>query len=128
VLARLSGPLTALLNGQPPSWSDASAVTVVIAAPGYPDAPRLGGEITGLAAAAAVPGASLLHAGTKQEADGRIVASGGRVLTVTGLGKDLTAARDCSYEAAGHIHIAGGQHQRTDIARQAAADAARRRA
>jgi phosphoribosylamine--glycine ligase len=127
VLARLSSPLTAMLKGQPPAWSETAAVTVVIAARGYPNAARLGGEITGLAAAAAVPGASVLHAGTKREADGRIVAAGGRVLAVTGLGADLAAARDCAYEAVGHIRIAGGQHQRSDIAEQAAADAARRR-
>jgi phosphoribosylamine--glycine ligase len=128
VLARLSSSLTDLLRGSPPSWSDTAAVTVVVAAPGYPDAPRLGGEITGLEAAAAVPGAVVAHAGTRREADGRVVASGGRVVSVTGLGADLPAARDCAYQAVGQIRIAGGQHVRTDIARRAALDAAQRRA
>ena len=78
-----------------PGATDA-AVTVVVAAPGYPDAPQLGGEITGLEAAAAVPGASVLHAGTRREADGRLVASGGRVLAVTGLGsRPVGCARMC---------------------------------
>ena len=46
-------------RGDAPTWSTDSAVTVVVAAPGYPDVPQLGGEITGLEAAAAVPGASV---------------------------------------------------------------------
>ncbi len=125
VLARLTSPITELLAGGTPEWSTDSAVTVVVAAPGYPDSPMLGGEITGLEAAAAVPGASVQHAGTRRQANGRLVASGGRVLAVTGLGGDLSAARECAYEAAGHIRIAGGQHVRTDIARTAALNAAR---
>ncbi len=120
VLARLTSPLSELLSGGTPTWSDTAAVTVVVAAPGYPDAPRLGGEIRGLEAAEAVEGASVSHAGTRQEADGRVVAAGGRVLAVTGLGSDLTAARECAYEAVGHIRIAGGTHVRTDIAEKAA--------
>jgi phosphoribosylamine--glycine ligase len=124
VLARLTSPITELLSGGKPTWSSGSAVTVVVAAPGYPDAPVLGGEITGLDAAAAVPGASVQHAGTRRQANGRLVASGGRVLAVTGLGTDLIAARECAYEAVRHIHIAGGQHVRTDIALNAARAAA----
>ncbi len=100
-------------------------MTVVVAAPGYPDAPELGGEITGLDAAAAVAGASVQHAGTRRQANGRLVTSGGRVLAVTGLGSDLTAARECAYEAVGHIRIEGGRHVRTDIAQTAAFNAAR---
>jgi phosphoribosylamine--glycine ligase len=120
VLARLASPLTALLGGADPTWLPESAVTVVVAAPGYPAAPELGGEIHGLNAAAAVPGASVLHAGTRREADGRIVTAGGRVLAVTGLGTDLAAARECAYEAVAKISIDGGLHVRTDIAQQAA--------
>ena len=120
VLARLTSPITDLLAGRPATWSSDFAVTVVVAAPGYPDSPQLGGEITGVEAAAAVPGASVQHAGTRRQANGRLVASGGRVLAVTGLGADLSAARECAYEAAGHISIAGGQHLRTDIAQKAA--------
>jgi phosphoribosylamine--glycine ligase len=121
VLSRLTSPITELLRGEAPTWSDTSAVTVVVAAPGYPDAPKLGGEITGLEAAAAVKGASVAHAGTRLDADGKLVSSGGRVLAVTGLGSDLAAARECAYEAAGKIRISGGQQLRSDIAQQAAA-------
>jgi phosphoribosylamine--glycine ligase len=124
VLARLTSPMTELLGGAAPTWSTDSAVTIVVAAPGYPDAPALGGEITGLDAAAAVPGASVQHAGTRRQANGRVIATGGRVLAVTGLGRDLVAARECAYEAVRHIRIDGGQHVRTDIALNAARAAA----
>ena len=117
VLARLTSPITELLAGEhadleratspSPSSSPRRAI---------PSRPELGGEITGLEAAAAVAGASVLHAGTRREANGRLGRAGGRVLAVTGLGADLSAARECAYEAAGHISIAGGQHVRTDIA------------
>ncbi len=120
VLSRLESPLTDLLSGGSPTWNDAAAVTVIVAAPGYPDAPLLGGEISGLDAAAAVPGAIVFHAGTRRDPEGKLVCSGGRVLAVTGTGADLAAARECAYEAAGHIHIGGGQHFRTDIALTAA--------
>ncbi|HEX4019429.1 MAG TPA: phosphoribosylglycinamide synthetase C domain-containing protein, partial [Frankiaceae bacterium] len=124
VLARLASPITELLAGGQPTWSTDSAVTVVVAAPGYPDAPVLGGEITGIDAAAAVPGASVQHAGTRRQANGRLIATGGRVLAVTGLGSDLMAARECAYEAVGHLSIEGGRHVRTDIALNAARTAA----
>jgi phosphoribosylamine--glycine ligase len=120
VLSRLTSPLTALLRGEAPTWSDTAAVTVVVAAAGYPEEPVLGGEITGLDAAAAVPGASVAQAGTRLSDDGRLLASGGRVLAVTGVGVDLAAARDSAYEAARKIHIVGGQHLRSDIAQRAA--------
>jgi phosphoribosylamine--glycine ligase len=124
VLSRLTSPITELLRGEAPTWSDTSAVTVVVAAPGYPDAPELGAEITGLDDAAAVAGASVAHAGTRLADDGRLVSSGGRVLAVTGVGADLTAARECAYEAARRIHLAGGEHLRSDIALIAAQQAA----
>ena len=72
-------------------------VSVVMAARGYPDAPLKGTEIRGLDAAAA-EGVTLFHAGTR-EADGRILADGGRVLTLTGLGVDAAQARARSYAA-----------------------------
>ena len=63
---------------------------------------------------------SVLHAGTRQGDDGRIVSSGGRVLAVTALGTDLSDARESAYEALGRIQLAGAQY-RTDIAQAAAA-------
>jgi len=121
VLARLRTPLTQVLAASTaPQWSEDAAVTVVLAAPGYPGAPRLGGEVRGIEAAAGVPGVSVLHAGTRREADGRVVAAGGRVLSVTGLAADLSGARESAYEAIGLLSLDGGQW-RSDIARAAAA-------
>ena len=115
VLARLRSPLTRLLAGDTPEWSGEAAVTVVVAAPGYPGSPQLGGTIGGLTEAAAVPGVTVLHAGTKRVADGRVVSTGGRVLSVTGTGPDLRAARESVYDAVARITL-DGAHHRTDIA------------
>jgi phosphoribosylamine---glycine ligase len=78
---------------------DASAIAVVMAARGYPEAPERGGEIKGLERAGAVPDVQVFHAGTEQDADGRIRAAGGRVLTVCATGDSLKQARDRAYEA-----------------------------
>ena len=86
----------------------------MVAAAGYPDAPRAGDRIEGLDAAAAVEGASVLHAGTRLE-QGAVVSSGGRVLSVVGVGLDLQTARATAYEALALVHLPGSQH-RTDIA------------
>jgi phosphoribosylamine--glycine ligase len=72
------------------------AVSVVMAARGYPDAPLKGTEVRGLDAAAAVPGVTLFHAGTRAE-DGRMLADGGRVLTLVGRGRDVAEARARAY-------------------------------
>ncbi len=120
VLARLASPITDLLAGGTPRWRDEAAVTVVLAAEGYPGTPRTGGVVSGLEDAAAVPGVSVLHAGTRLDEQGRVVAGGGRVLAVTALGTDLSDARESAYEALGRIDLAGAGF-RTDIARAAAA-------
>ncbi|MEU3710563.1 phosphoribosylamine--glycine ligase [Streptomyces catenulae] len=135
VLARLKTPLAGLLHAAatgtlaavpPLRWSDGAAVTVVIASHNYPGTPRTGDPIEGLAAVAEQDGpkAYVLHAGTAQDASGAVLSAGGRVLSVTATGADLTAARDRAYRAVGRISLDGSQH-RTDIARQAAADADR---
>jgi phosphoribosylamine---glycine ligase len=123
VLDRLATPLGGLLNAAAGGdlggaggldWTPGAAVTVVVAAAGYPDAPAAGDEITGLADAAAVPGAYVLQAGTASR-DGRLVSSGGRVLDVVGTGPDVPRARAAAYAAAGRIRLRGGWY-RTDIA------------
>ena len=128
VLARLETPLAGLLHAAavggldgvaPLRWAPGSAVTVVLAAPGYPEAPRSGGVITGLAAADAVPNAWVLHAGTAAGPDGGVVSAGGRVLSVVGTGTGLTAARATAYRALAELHLEGGHH-RSDIAEAAA--------
>jgi phosphoribosylamine---glycine ligase len=127
VLARLRTPLSSLLLAAadgtladlpPLTWSDDAAVTVVLAAPGYPASPVVGGTLRGLDDAATVAGASVLHAGTARRG-GQIVSAGGRVLSVVGTGVDLAAARATAYQALDRITLDGGQY-RTDIAATAA--------
>ena len=92
-------------------WRDESAVTVVLAAQGYPESPITGGEITKIPA---IANTSVFHAGTKSEG-GKLLSSGGRVLTVTGTGADLTEARDRAYNAISKIELSGSFY-RSDIA------------
>ncbi|MGW0083998.1 phosphoribosylamine--glycine ligase [Streptomyces sp. NPDC003393] len=132
VLARLQTPLGGVLMAaatgdlahlEPLRWSDDAAVTVVVASHNYPGTPRTGDPITGLDEVAAqdAPHAYVLHAGTKRDGD-TVVSAGGRVLSVTASGKDLTEARERAYTAVGRIRLDGSQH-RTDIAAKAAAGA-----
>ncbi|WP_370085471.1 phosphoribosylamine--glycine ligase [Streptacidiphilus sp. MAP12-16] len=125
VLARLKTPLNGLLHAAATGrladfptlrWREGAAVTVVIAAEGYPEAPRSGDPITGLAEAEAADGtAYVLHAGTVLADDGAVLSAGGRVLSVTATGKDLPQARERAYAATARITLAGSHH-RTDIA------------
>lgn len=89
-------------------WYDAAALTVVLAARGYPGEPKTGGTIDGLAEAAAVEGVTLFHAGTKRAEDGRILAAGGRALNVTATATTLAEARDRAYRAVDRIRWADG--------------------
>lgn len=124
VLTRLKSPLSTYLlasaNGTlgelpNPEFYDEAAVIVVLASEGYPGEVTLGSELTGLDAAAAVPGAHLVHAATKQDEQGVWTATGGRVLGAVGRGADVAAARAVAYEALQHIKLPGAQY-RTDIA------------
>ena len=125
VLARLASPLSSLLfasatetlSSHPAlEWKDSSAITVVMAAEGYPDAPQSGAVITGLVDHDTF---DIFHAGTRRNDDGDFVVSGGRVLCVTASGSDLVDARRRVYEGVSQIHFAG-EHHRTDIALKAA--------
>ena len=118
VLALLETPLAGLLHaaatgtlGAEPAlrWRDGSAVTVVLAAAGYPGPPRGGDVLTG----ADRPG--VLHAGTRRRDDGAVVSAGGRVVSVLGVADTLAAARAEAYVLVGQVHLAGA-HFRTDIA------------
>ncbi|HEV7212450.1 MAG TPA: phosphoribosylamine--glycine ligase [Blastococcus sp.] len=118
VLPLLETPLAGLLHAAatgtladvpPLSWRAGAAVTVVVAAPGYPEAPRTGDPVTG------AHGDGVLHAGTAVAADGSVLSSGGRVLAVTATGADLAAARQVAYERVAAVRLAGA-HWRTDIA------------
>ena len=88
-------------------WHDDAALCVVMAAKGYPGEYAKGGEIMGLAEAAALPGVTIFHAGTAR-ADGRVVAAGGRVLGVTATGKTVAEAQTRAYRAVDAIEWPGG--------------------
>ena len=92
-------------------WKADSAVTVVLATEGYPASPKSGGVITGFSV---IENVQIFHAGTSHSDQG-VVASGGRVLTVTGIGEDLTEARNLAYRAISQISLSGSFY-RTDIA------------
>ncbi|GAA3460742.1 phosphoribosylamine--glycine ligase [Saccharothrix longispora] len=122
VVALLRTPLAALfhaaavgeLAAAPPlDWSEGYAVTVVVAAEGYPGLPRTGDVVGGAEAE------GVLHAGTRRREDGAVVSTGGRVLSVVGTGATLAEARSDAYRRVGAVHLTGSHH-RTDIALRAA--------
>ncbi|MGI8953871.1 MAG: phosphoribosylamine--glycine ligase [Nocardioidaceae bacterium] len=129
LLPLLDSSLAALLHGAAtgtlgevglPVWRDGAAVTVVVAAHGYPVSPRTGDRITGVETAQAIEGVDVIHAGTAWDASGDLVTAGGRVLTITAVGADLPQARQRAYDGVAQIGIDGSQF-RTDIAAEAAA-------
>src|SRR5919112_926096 len=96
-----------VLNSISLQWSDQAALTVVMAAQGYPGAVEKGSAVRGIDKAEALDGVLVFHAGTKQDGD-RIVANGGRVLNVTALGHTISEAQRKTYEAGGRIDLAEG--------------------
>ena len=98
-------------------WRADWALCVVMAARGYPEVPQAGGEIRGLAAAAAEPEVKIFHAGTRRDGD-RLFAAGGRVLGITALGGSLGQARERAYAAIDRIDWPNGFCRR-DIGRRA---------
>jgi len=120
LLPRLKTPLAQLLFAAATKnlatfgeleWSDDSAVTVVLASEGYPTNPKVGEAITGIQTNS---NSFVFHAGT-QLRDGVLHSAGGRVFAITGLGSDLTQARDAAYRTISRISLPGS-HYRSDIA------------
>ena len=131
VLDRLATPLGGLLRAAadgglagagPLRWAPGAAVTVVLAAEGYPGTPVTGDDIEGIEDSQRTAGAYVLHAGTAVSAAGNLVSGGGRVLDVVGTGADLAQARAAAYRAIAKIRMRGGWYRR-DIAERAAAAA-----
>lgn len=127
VLPRFTSDLGELLAsaaagelGDAPTFDEGAAVTVVCAAEGYPRDVRTGDVIEGLEAARAVPGATVFCAGVGANDAGELLTAGGRVLTVTGQGASIAAARQTAYDAVGCISWPG-MHHRNDIASAAVA-------
>jgi phosphoribosylamine--glycine ligase len=123
LMTRLDGDLLPVLLAaaegrlgevEAPRWSSDSAVTVVMAARGYPGPFERGTAIGAIEAADALPATKVFHAGTAREADGRLVASGGRVLNVTARGSDVAKARARAYAGVAAIDWPGGFY-RSDI-------------
>jgi phosphoribosylamine--glycine ligase len=127
VLARLNSSLSELLlaaatgklsNLSELQWKPESAVTVVMAAKGYPESPVSGAVISGIDHAQD-QGSLVYHAGTKTNEAGKLVVNGGRVLSVTAIGSDLAVARSQAYDGVERIRF-DGEHHRSDIALKAA--------
>ncbi len=91
------------LSGASAEWSDSAAITVVMAAEGYPGDYEKGSVIRSLNEAEAVEGVTVFHAGTGLGADGDVLAQGGRVLNVSAIGRDLEEARRRAYAAIDRI-------------------------
>jgi phosphoribosylamine--glycine ligase len=106
----LRAAATGSLGASPPlRWRSGAAVTVVIASAGYPSSSRSGDVISG------VSGAGFIHAGTARAEGGELVTAGGRVLSVTATGVDLSAARDAAYALVDRVSLADAVIRR-DIA------------
>ena len=96
----------ALAHQPPPTFSDKTALTVVLAAKGYPGVPEKGGRIAGLDAAS-TEGAVVFHAGTSMH-DGALVANGGRVLGITAMATSIADAQAAAYRAVDCIDFPDG--------------------
>jgi len=120
LLAAAEGDVRA---AQEPQWLPSAALTVVMAAPGYPEQPEVGAEITGLDRANALEGVEVYHAGTRPLAGGgpletdKAEVNGGRVLSVSAVGVDLAQARARAYAGVESIEFEGAQY-RQDIGEQ----------
>jgi len=111
-LAQLcAGAIDGMLGHMDLRWYPEPALTVVMAARGYPGAYAKGSEIRGLDDAEAIEGVTIFHAGTRIE-DGRVFADGGRVLNVTGQGPTLQDARERAYAAIERIDWPDGFFRR----------------
>ena len=113
----LDASVTGTLDKVDLKWSPLASVCVVMASGGYPGNYAKGKAIRGLDAAAQLPNTKVFHAGTARAGE-QVVTSGGRVLGVTALGKDLKTAQAAAYAAVEQIHFDGAQFRR-DIAAKA---------
>ena len=119
LLARLGGDLLVLLadvargelRPQSVQLGPEAVLGVVMAASGYPGAPRKGDPVVGTDEAAALPSVSVFHAGTRR-VDGRLVTGGGRVLLVVARADDLDTAAQRAYRAVACVRFEGAQFRR----------------
>jgi phosphoribosylamine--glycine ligase len=102
LLTILNAAVDGVLHKISVRWRDDAAISVVMAANGYPGHMGPARRYPGIDEAARTPGVEIFHAGTRRE-NGRILAAGGRVLNVTALGADLAEARARAYQAIGRL-------------------------
>jgi phosphoribosylamine--glycine ligase len=119
LLAALIATVDGVLGTFDVRWHEEAALTVVMAAKGYPGDYARGTEIRGLERARTMPGVEIFHAGTRRDGD-RLLANGGRVLCVTARGKTVAEAQACAYRAVRAIDWPGGFY-RSDIGWRAVA-------
>jgi phosphoribosylamine--glycine ligase len=119
----LEASLNGTLHKYELAWSPMASVCVVMASGGYPGNYPKGKVISGVDAANSLPNTKVFHAGTTRVGE-NVVTSGGRVLGVTALGRDLKSAQAAAYTAVDRIHFEG-EHFRRDIAAKALVDAPR---
>ena len=111
LLAALLATVDGVLSDFDLRWSDDAALTVVMAANGYPGKPMKGTEIKGLDVANQTPNVEIFHAGTRRDGQ-RLIADGGRVLDVTGRGRNVAEARAAAYAAIAKIDWPGGFYRK----------------
>jgi phosphoribosylamine--glycine ligase len=120
IMPLIEGDFAALLNAvatgrlkeiETPTLGDKHAMTVIVAARGYPGTPASGGLIREIEAAEQVPGVTVFHAGTALT-DSGLVAKGGRVLAVTAVADTFANARARAYRAVDQVDFADGFHRR----------------
>ncbi|XDZ51314.1 phosphoribosylamine--glycine ligase [Neisseriaceae bacterium CLB008] len=104
------------LNEVEAKWDERVAVGVVLAAQGYPEAPRKGDTISGIESANEL--GKVFHAGTQFNANGDLISSGGRVLCAVGLGENIAKAQEQAYRVVNELHF-DGAHYRHDIGAKA---------
>ncbi|MBL8880555.1 MAG: phosphoribosylamine--glycine ligase [Phycisphaerales bacterium] len=116
LLVVVDAALNARLDEVTLAWDTRPSVCVVMAAPGYPDRPELGERIDGLSRVSESRDLAVFHAGTQLDA-GRVITSGGRVLSVSAVGDSLTEAADRAYAVVENISFRGATYRR-DIGRK----------
>jgi phosphoribosylamine---glycine ligase len=107
LLELIDATIDGMLDGLAIKWKPGTGLVVVMAANGYPGTYTKGSEIKGLDRAAALPDVTVFHAGTRTDG-GRIVADGGRVLGIAGIGADAREAQARAYAGVDRIDWPGG--------------------
>lgn len=112
LLPLIAGSAAGDLGSVEPEWEAPASLCVVLASGGYPGSYEKGKPIRGLDRAVGVPGVTVFHAGTRAQGNGEVVTAGGRVLSVTAIGKDVDEAADRAYQIADAIEFEGKQFRR----------------